>query len=99
MLDRIARMAEKAAVAAGHSRRGFLGRCLGLAGGVGLGMIPLVLPGAASAGPPKQTCSAPWPCKCHMQNYNCAEQCKGCPNEATCKNSCFVFCFQVCSRG
>ena len=96
MFEKISQMAEKAAVSAGRSRRGFLGRCLHIAGGLGLGMIPFLVASTADAS--HQRCIVPWNCKCHQPNYGCAQQCAGCPGEAICDNDCFVFCYQACSR-
>lgn len=48
MFEKIGRAAEKVASGAGTSRRGFLGRCLRVAGGATLGAIPFLMPAPAS---------------------------------------------------
>ena len=104
MFEKIGRLADAMAATAGQSRRGFLGRCIHLAGGVATVMIPFILSDATAGGPRRkqqQICSAPWNCACKgngpRNNYGCGDQCKGCLNEATCDNECYVFCYQYCS--
>ena len=96
MFEKIGRAAETMATRAGQSRRGFLARCVQIAGGVAVTTIPLILPSAAFAA--DQQCNAPWKCKCkNRRNYGCAAMCQGCSNQANCENSCYVFCYQSCS--
>lgn len=66
MFDRLSRAAKRTADGIDLSRRGFLGRCIRVAGGAALAAIPFVMPAPASGytGGSKCDCKKGFPYGC-----------------------------------